>query len=349
MAPTNQMTLKSGRSETQQLLQTERRTMRPTSSSKICPLLDLPAEVRIIILRYLLKQDEPLAYLRHPVIVTRKYYLTEYFAWEFDRYWGLKLSPAILRTCKHLYKEGFPILYDENKFTFHLLLQQEGPVVRVIPDVDSCRRKRQAALTNIKHFVVKIMPTDDILTDMAISDNLQYRKTIENGLAVFCQELSSIVTNNVTVDLLTSETFDTSLLSRFKYLRCKQIDFLVDGKPATDPSDVAKFGGYKAAVEGPDEVYDVPRQARSLLQLLESHQIDIYEHFPFTDIMDRMEDAVWEWDEEKFIIERPKVLRAAKVALDELWEADVQDLCSLLPRQPLNTSVEQHQSDSAAP
>ena len=53
--------------------------------------LGLPAEIRVLIYRFLLCQDEPIHYSK-----------------------DAKLSPTILRTCRQILSEAGPILYEEN-------------------------------------------------------------------------------------------------------------------------------------------------------------------------------------------------------------------------------------------
>ena len=116
----------------------------------------------------------------------------------------------------------------------------------------------------------------------------------------------------------------------------------------TDPFDVAKFGQYKAVVESLDVVYDVPEQSKWVLNFLERYYIDPDPDDPCDGALERMMDAAWEWDEEKFIEARRDVLREAKPLLDRVWEADTQELCRLPPQHPLNAQDEEVQSDSAA-
>jgi len=69
------------------------------------PLMELPAEVRLKLLRELLWQPEPLKK------IGRRYWLTPVAHVEGTNY---AFHPAILATCRKLNEEGCTVLYEEN-------------------------------------------------------------------------------------------------------------------------------------------------------------------------------------------------------------------------------------------
>jgi hypothetical protein len=87
--------------------QKNNRVIIPPASLRF-PLMKLPTELRLKVLRELLVTDEV-----HPKIYlccTTVYILREPFRKTF------KFCIAILRTCRQLYREGMPILYEQNTF-----------------------------------------------------------------------------------------------------------------------------------------------------------------------------------------------------------------------------------------
>ncbi|KAK5083146.1 hypothetical protein LTR05_007029 [Lithohypha guttulata] len=105
------------------------------SSSPLC-LMDLPVEVRMIILRYLLKGsfedchngllfELPTCLLNSPGQLR----ILEYFDYEGYLHWPststrqFSLTPSVLRTCKQLEQEGLDVLYKENAVGITFLYQ----------------------------------------------------------------------------------------------------------------------------------------------------------------------------------------------------------------------------------
>ena len=74
-------------------------------------LLQLPAEVRVLILRNLLVHDGPLSSLSGVEDMT-------YFQ-------SIQRSSQILRTCQLLYREGSTILYEENTLCIDFMVYEE--------------------------------------------------------------------------------------------------------------------------------------------------------------------------------------------------------------------------------
>ena len=79
------------------------------------PLVRLPPEIRLKIYRCLLCCD-------HPVEMVR--------AWDYQG--DNALHPAILRTCRSIYHEAFPVLYTENGFAGHAIKEDNQHVSKIV-------------------------------------------------------------------------------------------------------------------------------------------------------------------------------------------------------------------------
>lgn len=95
----------------------------PQNPQALSPLFDLPLELRCMILRYSLGQEEPIVSTARANRIDAGYYTencgpveNEYILsfWEVLDNTKRTECPPILRTCQRLRQEGLPIFYEEN-------------------------------------------------------------------------------------------------------------------------------------------------------------------------------------------------------------------------------------------
>lgn len=94
----------------------------PCGSQSLSRLLQLPAELRLMVLRDLLVQSTPIDMREsydHPYIVHNKGRERDARGRFVKQTWkaivsGYRLTPSIISTCQHLFHEALPVLYLEN-------------------------------------------------------------------------------------------------------------------------------------------------------------------------------------------------------------------------------------------
>jgi len=97
----------------------------PCKLARVFPLLKLPTELRLEVLRELLVTDKTHVKIHHkcPMVYFWREPPLEPNAKTF------KFCVAILRTCRQLYKEGMPILYEQNTFNTSINAPDRGFLV----------------------------------------------------------------------------------------------------------------------------------------------------------------------------------------------------------------------------
>ena len=98
------------------------------TSLKGCPLLQLPHELRVLILQQLLYSPEPLGKKSDD---NHEHISQRHFKKTFTFY------PAILRVCRQVYKEGYEVLYYRNtaKATIILCFNDEHSIVECLDNI----------------------------------------------------------------------------------------------------------------------------------------------------------------------------------------------------------------------
>ena len=110
----------------------------PAQDSKVqqSQLLELPAEIHLNILRYLLVHSEPISFATKSTTKKPKPFSEcdqgfidgiEYYErplWRYVKVPNFRFSVQILGVCKMLLREGWPLLYNDNQLKLHLYFDQ---------------------------------------------------------------------------------------------------------------------------------------------------------------------------------------------------------------------------------
>ena len=210
-----------------------------TRSSSSPSLLSLPPEVRLQILRYLLRGEE------------HDYKTICPFRGKISDLWGL--YPNILRACSKIYEEGSTVLYEENRFQITGYADEYG-ALDLVPNVLYHKN-----LARIKHLSLELVQTYKYchkITPECVALMLRYvertgcsLKTLWFNFLLECPwDFAQLKLNHLRYPPRRLDTLDgtLSLLHDHKVLNVHRGIGIV--LRTDDESDATRFGGFVESV-----------------------------------------------------------------------------------------------------
>ena len=292
----------------------------PAQDSKVqqSQLLELPAEIRLNILRYLLVHSEPISFAIKST--TKKPYSTSDFGpgflngvrynqrplWRYVKTRNFHFSVQILGVCKSLHREGWPLLYNKNQLKLHLYFdsgimtpfrcsQDRDPyILWELPS--TVRQNMSKIVLDIESSEVGSLDLEDLDVDLflEIGDFIEGKDvTIDIHLGVgWRQGLSREPTKKQKEELLRN-------FYPFKGNRCASARVMLNGHNV-EPE-------WAKVMESSEPAYLLPVMFQRLEYFVESTE-NANERRQLLDECTELWDTVTNWDSEAFFAGRSKIL-----------------------------------------
>lgn len=283
------------------------------SEQQDSPLMQLPFEIRTMILRLLLVHDGPLRGRKQQD--TEQLERTPYNRWERvarqsneELCRPYKLNPALLATCQRMFEEGTSLLYDCN--TIGLQFNARGVILYAIPDKMVRRWDQDAQVHFIDAWVVELLSRFDkihIDVDCRWVDDLEINMTILH--------MSEILRDkHVQVQFLNTDCGDfywtdpevvmQDQLDFFQLTRCKAFEVLHASSTELDASKVSAVvdvvTSLSPIVNLWPSLHDFREYRVSTSRYLNPNWGDEHHYFFDDDRWSELEDAAKEYDAARF-------------------------------------------------